>query len=362
MPLLGGLSGGFGAIALAALPIIGIIAGIALAIYTVVRNFDKLKAYAMECFERIKAAFGAGDDGASNFTAALETVKKALGVVMDILEGTMLFAIKSAMNSITSAIQMVVGAFKVLWNVVKLCLWPIETVVKVIIGLFTGGWAGAIEALGGQFGKLGDIFAGIWDGIKTYIQGFIDFFKNIFKNAIAFVGDLFGKGLLGKIGNVFSSVKGFFSGGKTDKVAGHAEGGVFTVPHIAQIAEKGAEAVVPLNNTPQGFDIWKQAGELGGYLKKTSEQAQAVSAAAAPAGKTYETSPVMAAASQRISSGDTAVTVDFKMTNNFNGGTPDSNTVSQISKAGEKAGEDFESRVRSVFESIMRDRMRASYG
>jgi hypothetical protein len=70
----------------------------------------------------------------------------------------------------------------------------------------------------------------------------------------------------------------------------------------------------------------------------------------------------MAAAAQRISSGDTVVNVEFKMTNNFSGGTPDSNTASQISEAGQKAGEDFESKVRSIFDSIMRDRMRVSYG
>jgi hypothetical protein len=49
------------------------------------------------------------------------------------------------------------------------------------------------------------------------------------------------------------------------------------------------------------------------------------------------------------------------MTNNFNGGTPDGETVTQISEAGQKAGEDFEARVKSVFESIMRDRQRVSY-
>jgi hypothetical protein len=69
----------------------------------------------------------------------------------------------------------------------------------------------------------------------------------------------------------------------------------------------------------------------------------------------------MAAASEKISSGDTVVHVEFKMTNNFNGRTPDSETTKQISEAGEKAGEDFEAKVKSVFESIMRDRQRVSY-
>jgi phage-related protein len=573
-PILAGLKVGLVAMATAAAPIIAIVAGIALAVYTVVRNFDKLKAYAMECFERIKGAFGVGNDGASNFTKVLGTVKKALGIVMGILEGGMLLAIKTVMNTITSVVQMVIGAFKIFWNVLKLIFWPWETIIKVIIGLFIGGFAGALDALKGQFAKLGEIFSGIWGGIKTYLQGFNDFFKNLFRDAIDFVNKIIGglpepfqnifaviktviesfigflpgifedsigtikaifdefvgfwknvfqgaidavRGLIEKLpepfqkvfagirividgfigfwknifssgieaiknivallpnlfadpigtikaiisetgeffrnvfqgaidavgaivgvlggifGGIFNSIKAvietvadvlktvfqgpvetvkgtigsltgiftgvfdalkskttgftdFFTGkfegvknlfggignviggvfgGRDTAVPGHASGGIFTRPHIAQIAEQGAEAVVPLNNS--GFDVWKQAGELGGYLKTASEQSPAVSAAASvsaamPPVKSPEPSPVTTAATQRISSGNTVVNVEFKMTNNFSGGTPDGNTASQISTAGQKAEEDFESKVKLIFDSIMRDRMRVSYG
>jgi len=204
-------TGVFGSISGAILPIIGIIAGIALVIYTVIKNFDNLKAYAMECFERIKEAFGAGKDGAINFTEILGTVKKVLGVVLGILEGAMLFAIKTLMNAITSAIQIVVGAFKVLWNVAKLLFWPMATVIKVIVGLFTGGWSGAIDALKSQFGELGKIFSGIFDGIKGIFSGVTGFFKGQFQNAIEFVKKIFGS-FGTSIGGVFDKIKSFFSG------------------------------------------------------------------------------------------------------------------------------------------------------
>ena len=105
---------------------------------------------------------------------------------------------------------------------------------------------------------------------------------------------------------------------------------------------------------------------MGGYLKTASEQAPAVSAAnpvaaTTPPVKTLEFSPVMAAASQKISSGDTVVKVEFKMTNNFSGGTPDSNTASQIFEAGQKASEDFETRVKAALENIMQNQHRVSY-
>ena len=406
-PILTGLAGGgFGALAAAALPIIGIIAGIAAVIYTVVRNFDNLKKYALDCIERIKASFGSATGGmAVDWQKVGEIAKSVLGTIMGILEGGVLFAIKTVMNLITSAIQIVIGAFKVLWNVVKLIFWPLETIIKVIAGFIKGGFSGALEALGGQFGKLGDIVSGIFGGIKTMIGGVVSFWKGQFENAIELVKRLFGvfnvdvggvfesikgffgsaaenlktgfsnavnfvKGLPGSIADAFTGafnaiktavgnvadmlqtmfpnaaevvkgafqvigniakvvfwpietiiktiiglftgglsgalealggqfgklgervmgifggiktaidgVKGFiggigdkigglFNGGRSASVPGHAEGGIFSRPHIAEIAERGAEAVVPLNNTPQGYDIWKQAGEIGGYMKQ----------------------------------------------------------------------------------------------
>jgi phage-related protein len=542
----------FAAIAGAAAPIVVIMAGIALAIYTVIRNFDKLKAYAMQCFERIKAAFGVSSESADKFTAVLETAKKALGIVMGILEGGMLFAIKTVMNAITSAIQMVIGAIMIWVNVAKLGLWPIITIIKVIIGLFTGGLPGALDALEGQFAKLGEIFSGIFGGFKVILGGVIGLFTGLFKDGIEFVKNIFGlfgadvagifntakeaiksaftgvidwvktnwksialfiinpfagvfkylydnfEGFRNVVNNVVSAIKGFFekgidfikniigglpepfqnvftgikiiidgfigfwknafsagsnaieaivnllpnlfsdpigtikaiigeavtffktvfqggidavkgiidgfadrfggvfvsikekiggfvnffkdrmepvkdffSGigekigglfgkGKAADIAAHAGGGIFTHRHIAEIAEKGAEAVVPLNKSPQGFDIWKRAGELGGYLKKASEQSPAISAATPPA-KPPEPSPVMAAAAQRISSGDTVVNVEFRMTNNFNGGTPDGETAKRISEAGQQAADDFETRVKIAIENIMNNQRRTSF-
>jgi len=349
-PILGGLSGGFGAMALAALPIIGIIAGIALVIYTVVKNFDTLKKYALDCMERIKSAFSGTTGGmAVNWKKVGEIAKTVLGTIVSILSGVVLVTIKTVMNAITSAIQIVIGAFKVFWNVIKLILWPIETVIKVIIGLFTGGWSGAIDAVGGQFKKLGDIFRGIFDGIKTIIKGVTDFFRNAFKDAVDFV-----KGIFGGVGDFFGNI--FGNGNKAANIAKHAAGGIFNVPHIAQIAEKGAEAVVPLNRTTQGYDIWKQAGELGGYLDLMAKTATRTSGVSRP-----ETSPVMQAAAQRMTGSDSVININVTQHYTFSGGAPNQDTVNQISAAGGKAAEDFESRVKSVIESMMKNHQRRSY-
>ena len=374
-PILVGLKGGFVAIAGAALPIVAIVAGITAVIFTVIRNFDILKQFALDSIERIKSAFGSATGGmGTDWKKAGETIKSVLRIVVGILESAVLFAIKTVMNVLTSAIKVVIGAFRVLWNVIRLIFWPLETVIRVIIGLFTGGFSGALDALTGQFGKFGEIIRGIFGGIKTIISSIAGLLKRQFQNAIEAVirivdglAERFSgiKNIIGTVGNTLSNLNPFNRSGRNN-LPGHAEGGIFRHRHIAEICEKGAEAVVPLNNTSQGFDIWKQAGELGGYLKRVSEQTPAVSAAAHVAAarlpiKSPEPSTVMTAATQKISSRDTVIKVDFKMTNNFNGGTPGRETARQISEAGQKAGDDFESRVKTVFESIMRDRQRVSY-
>ncbi len=46
--------------------------------------------------------------------------------------------------------------------------------------------------------------------------------------------------------------------------AGHADGGIFNVPHIAWFAEDGPEAVIPLDNSQNAIELWKKTGELLG--------------------------------------------------------------------------------------------------
>lgn len=45
---------------------------------------------------------------------------------------------------------------------------------------------------------------------------------------------------------------------------GHADGGIFDTPHVAWFAEKGPEAVIPIDGSSNAFDLWKTTGELLG--------------------------------------------------------------------------------------------------
>lgn len=56
----------------------------------------------------------------------------------------------------------------------------------------------------------------------------------------------------------------------------HAEGGIFTRPHVGMVAEAGSEAVIPLEDRARGVPLWMAAGEemgvrFGGGSTTTNE-------------------------------------------------------------------------------------------
>lgn len=56
-----------------------------------------------------------------------------------------------------------------------------------------------------------------------------------------------------------------------DVETGHADGGIFTVPHVAWFAEAGPEAAIPLDGSQNAINLWKKTGELLGMPGIASE-------------------------------------------------------------------------------------------
>lgn len=69
-----------------------------------------------------------------------------------------------------------------------------------------------------------------------------------------------GQAAVGKLRNKYSA----------KNLPGHAEGGIFDTPHIAAFAEKGPEAVVPLDGSQKAISIWQEAGKILGAYEKNS--------------------------------------------------------------------------------------------
>ena len=229
-------------------------------------------------------------------------------------------------------------------NVLSNIIGKIKGFIDGIKNFFSGLWAAIKQGPTATIEYLKNAFFGLFDSIKQKIESFVNFFKEKMEAVKNFFG-----GIGDKVGG--------FVGGAVDKfksiLPGHAEGGIFTHRHIAEIAERGAEAVVPLNNSPQGFDIWKQAGDFGGYIDKMNQQTATASTGGTP--------PVMQAAAKRISGGDNGVSINFSQNITLSGGTPDKETVNQISAAGKEAADELEARFKSLYNAMMRDQRRVSF-
>lgn len=96
---------------------------------------------------------------------------------------------------------------------------------------------------------------------------------------------------------------------------GHADGGIFTVPHIARFAEDGPEAAIPLDGSQNAIDLWIKTGELLGM--------DGLSGGAEPLAASIEEAAY-------AGSGDVVIQVDNSRTIQFNGGAPSKDEIEDI--------------------------------
>ena len=346
-----GLKGGFALIAKATLPITGIFLGIGAVIYTVIRNFDTLREYALNAINRIRAAFGGT---AGEMSVDWQRMGEIARTVLGVIEKITLVVIKTVIEKIVHIAQVFGGIFRIIqgdwggliqiftsgFDFIRNTISNIITVFGGNADLFQQKWDSAIEAVKGFVMSIPEAFIKIFDRIRGLVESFIGFFKDRFASV---------SNIVGNIGNTLSNLNPFRRN-RGEKIPQYAEGGIFMHRHIAEIAEKGAEAVVPLNNSPGGFDIWKRAGELGGYLQK---QAQSLVKPQQP--------PVMAAATSKISGGEQSFRIEVNQNFNFNGGQPDAETIREVKRAGQQTADDLRAKIISVMTEWQRDQRRAAF-
>lgn len=77
------------------------------------------------------------------------------------------------------------------------------------------------------------------------------------------------------VNSLYSLKTGISSGIPTnDKLPGHADGGIFSKPHVAWFAEKGPEAAVPLDGSKNAIKIWYMAGQLLGMFDREDSKSE----------------------------------------------------------------------------------------
>lgn len=161
-----------------------------------------------------------------------------------------------------------------LWNA-ALSANPITLVVVALAGLALG-----LYILYQRSEKARKVMNALWDGLKNGAASAINWVVDQLNFLIIKLNALIDK--INKIPGVnikhislirrvnFGQKEDMFDMGTTNlnmtmrKIQGHAAGGIFTEPHIAWFAEKGPEAVVPLDRSARAKSIWMRAGEALG--------------------------------------------------------------------------------------------------
>lgn len=96
---------------------------------------------------------------------------------------------------------------------------------------------------------------------------------------------------------------------------GHADGGIFTVPHVAWFAEDGPEAAIPLDGSQNAIDLWVKTGELLGM--------DGLTGGAEPLAASIEEAAY-------TGSGEVVIHVDNSRTIQFNDGAPSKEEIEDI--------------------------------
>lgn len=110
-------------------------------------------------------------------------------------------------------------------------------------------------------------------------------------------------------------------------VPGHADGGIFTIPHIAAFAEKGPEAAIPIDGSDNAINLWERTGQLLGMGSVLDDLSLG---------------------------GGSGASIEYKPTLIFQGGTPDQ---SDIEAALDSSYEKFE----AMMDRYTRERRRVAF-
>ena len=236
--------------------------------------WDAVEPYFMFLWEAIKAIFSVVADVLGGFFGgAWEIIKTIWSVVIDFFA-----AIWNTIAGIFSVVKNVLsGNFKGAWDAIK-GIW------NTVTGFFSGIWDGIKKVFSVVGTWFKDIFKGAWNGIKSVFSSVGDFFTGIW-NKIKSIFSKVGSAIADAVSGAFKSainwvlekaigiINGFISainfaikvinlipGVELDyleklSVPQLAKGGITTGATLAQIGERGREAVLPLENNTGWMDI-----------------------------------------------------------------------------------------------------------
>ena len=122
----------------------------------------------------------------------------------------------------------------------------------------TSIWTGHISPFFAE--KVPSFFDNLWTNVTSGVTAKI----SSWGSAIATKVSGWWSTVSGWFDSLWGKIKGAFSSG--DGIGKHAWGGIMNSPHMAMVAEDGAEAIIPLSPSKRarGMDLWMAAGQMMG--------------------------------------------------------------------------------------------------
>lgn len=249
-------------------PVISIVGALATAITFLAANPVVLLVAGLAA---VVAAFAAAILWPDKFKEVLErmgvSAKTASRIVSDLTE---------TFRVIKEVVQAVWPTIK---EIISRNLEEIKGIINVIGGLIHGDWSqvwqGIKQIVGGVMGQIRAILHGyisilgsvasavgnaIWNGIKAggtavlnWLIGKLNQIVDAYNKVLGWLtGNINAIPTIGAGGNSRGAPASHLGG---PAIPGHAAGGIFTRPHLAWIAEKGPEAVIPLTGPRAGMGL-----------------------------------------------------------------------------------------------------------
>lgn len=198
-----------------------VIAGVAAAIFILVKNWDKVKKLLIVIWKAIKkvflTVFNAIKTAIITYWKTIWTITKTIWTTIFNVLKTIWTAIKTAASVVLNAI---VGLFRKAWTAIKAAwagvksffigIWNgIKAVFATVGSWFAAKFRAAANAIKSAFGAVKSFFSGVWSKIKSAFGNVAGFFKSKFSAAWSAVKSVFSN--VGSFfGSVFSKIKNKF--------------------------------------------------------------------------------------------------------------------------------------------------------
>ncbi|RDY27138.1 hypothetical protein CG710_021105 [Lachnotalea glycerini] len=129
---------------------------------------------------------------------------------------------------------------------------------------------------------------------------------------------------------------------------GHADGGIFHVPHIAWFAEDGPEAAIPLDGSQNAISLWGRVGKILGVSSDYKNQSSEDSFSSLSAGLEQNTETTN-------NNNQSNAQINYSPTYQFYGGTP---SKEDIVEAGRMSQDEFQ----RMMQQYEKDQGRVCFG